>query len=93
MNEYTVQAAQALAVDQQREFAVNFIDRKSGDMRLSIRVRQTPLQLTSNTGVGQRNQAKLQGICLGQRQECSPRRACFEDFSAMQWLRLCHDCS
>ncbi len=32
-----------MAVEQQREFAVNFIDRKSGDMRLSIRVRQTPL--------------------------------------------------
>ena len=93
MNIHTVQAAQALAVDQQREFAVNFIDRKSGDMRLSIRVRQTPLQLTPNTGVEQRNQAKLQGIYLGQRRECSSQRAWCEDFSAIHLLILCHDCS
>jgi hypothetical protein len=59
MNIHTVQAAQALAVDQQREFAVNFIDRRSGDMRLSIRVRQTPLQLTPNTGVERQNQAEV----------------------------------
>ena len=32
------QAEQAVAPDQQREFAVNFQDRKSGEMRLSIKV-------------------------------------------------------
>ena len=33
-----LQAEQAVAPDQQREFAVNFQDRKSGEMRLSIKV-------------------------------------------------------
>ena len=33
-----VQAEQALVPDQPREFIVNFQDRRSGEMRLSIRV-------------------------------------------------------
>lgn len=33
-----LQAEQAVVPDQQREFAVNFQDRKSGEMRLSIKV-------------------------------------------------------
>lgn len=34
-----LQAEQAVQVDQAREFVVNFQDRRSGEMRLSIKVR------------------------------------------------------
>ena len=34
-----IQATQVFQVDQQREFIVNHVDRKTGELRLSVRVR------------------------------------------------------
>ena len=37
-----VQATQVFQVDQQREFIVNHVDRKTGELRLSVRARAFP---------------------------------------------------